>query len=166
MSIRERIKKNTKVIGNCWEWQLSVKGFGYGYMTIGSRTDGTRKTETAHRASYAAFNGDIPKGMWVLHRCDNPKCCNPEHLYLGDRRQNVKDMMDRGRLNHAVGEGAPNSKLTVDEVRSIRDERINKNTSYRNLAKKYNVKSHKTIMQICKGELWSHISLPEPPEDL
>lgn len=164
MKLKDRIIKNTKEVNGCWEWQLSTKGFGYGYMTVGSRSDGTRRTETAHRASYSAFVGEIPEGMWVLHKCDNPKCCNPDHLYIGGRKRNVKDMVERGRLNHFFGESSPMSKLTNDEVINIRLDRINKRMSYRAIADKYNLKSHKSVIQICKGELWSHIPLPTPPK--
>ena len=158
-----RILSRIKIVGTCWEWQGTTKGFGYGSMTVGSRSDGTRRTTTSHRVSYEAFNGKIKDDLWVLHKCDNPKCCNPEHLYLGDRSQNVKDMMNRGRLNHVYGERASNSKLTDNDVVSIRNDRFELGLTYRELAKKYGLKSHKSVMQICNGQSWCHV--PEPPEN-
>ncbi len=161
--MKDRIINSSKKLNNgCWEWQKATKGFGYGQLTVGSRTDKTRKTETAHRLSYKVFIGEIPLGKWVLHKCDNPKCVNPDHLYIGDRKQNVKDMMDRGRLNHAVGERIHNSIITEEEVIEIRKEREEKGTSYRKLAKKYGFKNHGPVMRICKGESWKHVKPPAP----
>jgi len=148
----------------CWNWSGPIKGFGYGFLTTGSRSDGSRKTETAHRYSFRLSNGDIPDGLWVLHHCDNPKCVNPCHLYLGDRKQNVADMINRGRRASDKGELNNNSVLSESDIIMIREERENNRTPYRKLAKKYGIKSHKTIMQICSGELWGHVKNQEPPK--
>lgn len=163
-SLKDRIIDRVEFVGDCWIWNGPTKGFGYGYMTIGSRKDGTRKTETSHRVSYIAFNGSIDDDSWVLHKCDNPRCCNPDHLYLGDRERNVKDMMDRGRLNHVFGEACQNAKLNDDDVINIRNDRYINKTPYRVLAKRYGLKSHKSIYDICSGKSWSHLPLPEPPK--
>ena len=165
MDIKQRLLSNSlKVESGCIEWQGAKKGFGYGHMMTGSRKDGSRKTRSAHRVSYEEFKGEIPSGIWVLHKCDNPCCINPDHLYLGDRAQNVNDMIGRGRLNHNLGESCPNSVLSESDVLEIRDERMRNKTPYRKLASKYGLKSHKTISQICSGELWGHLPLPEPPK--
>lgn len=75
----------------CWNWTAgSSPSTGYGAF----RRDGHTQ---AHRWSYEAFNGPIPKGMWVLHRCDNGLCVNPAHLFLGDANANNKDMVEKGR---------------------------------------------------------------------
>jgi len=163
--LRDRIKDSSIEDDNgCWIWQKSKKKFGYGYMTTGSRKDGTRKTDMSHRVSFAAFNGEIPDGMWVLHKCDTPSCVNPSHLYTGTRTDNVNDMMKRGRLNHSYGEECPNSILKNEDVLSIRNKRMVENTPYRKLAFEFGLKSHKTVMQICSGQLWPHLQLPEPPK--
>jgi hypothetical protein len=148
----------------CWNWTGPTKGFGYGFLTSGSRSDGTRKTESTHRYSFRMAKGDIPEGACVLHRCDNPKCVNPDHLYIGDRKRNVRDMIERGRRASSKGEMNNNSVLTEHDISMIRSERAINHTPYRKLAKKYGVKSHKTIMQICSGELWGHVDSPEPPK--
>lgn len=166
-TLKERIKESS--IENefgCWIWQKCKKSFGYGYMTIGSRKDGSRKTELSHRVSFMAFNGELKEGLWVLHKCDVADCVNPEHLYAGTREENVRDMMKRGRLNHFYGEACPNSVLKDKDVMDIRKERMEKSTSYRKLACKFGLKSHTTVIQICNGELWGHLPLPPPPEDL
>lgn len=161
------ISSSKKDSNGCWLWHkaTSKRDGGYGKMCGGSRSDGTRRTVSAHRTSYEAFCGPIPDGLWVLHTCDVPGCVNPEHLYIGDRVQNTKDMMDRGRLNHFVGEKSPTSKMSESTVAAMRNERTTVGTSYRSLAKKFGLKCHTTAMAICKGNTWSHISFPDPPEE-
>lgn len=77
----------------CWPWTARAKHkFGYGVISGG---DG--KTVNAHCLAWALENGPIPEGRFVLHHCDNPSCCNPAHLYLGDSARNMRDMKERGR---------------------------------------------------------------------
>jgi len=90
---------------------------GYGWQ----RALGERK---AHRVAYAKANGPIPRGMLVCHRCDNPRCVNPDHLFLGTNQDNVDDMMQKGRyrfVGHSQkGEKNGNSRLTQEQVDDIR----------------------------------------------
>ena len=120
-----RISINKK--SGCWNW----KGAGsrnedklkrYGHLTIGLTKDKTRKTVSAHRFSYITFIGPVPIGLWVLHKCENPKCVNPKHLFLGTRQDNVDDREAKGRNNfiHYSGEKNPGAKLTLSEVKDIR----------------------------------------------
>ena len=157
--ILRKVVKNKK--SNCWEWQGATRGFGYGYLTSGSRTCGTRKTVSAHRYSYEAFISKIPKGLWVLHKCDNPKCVNPEHLFLGDMQANVDDRETKCRnkpYDFGSGENHPNAKLTWDDVNTIRS--VDKYRGCVNdLSKKYGV-NYKTISDIRNMKTW----IPEPPE--
>ncbi len=81
----------------CWEWRGSRNPEGYGNFGL------ARKTEKAHRVAYRLFNGPIPVGMLVMHKCDNPPCCNPEHLKLGTWQENAQDKEEKGRGNHARG---------------------------------------------------------------
>jgi hypothetical protein len=83
-----RVRKST----GCWEWtggRYKSGGYGQFKASVGQ--------VRAHRFSWELHNGPIPDGMWVLHRCDNPPCVRPEHLYLGTVRENVRDMIERGR---------------------------------------------------------------------
>jgi len=79
-------------LNNCWEWKAGKGHFGHGRIFI----DG--KAQLAHRFAYFFFKGkDIKKDDCILHSCDNPPCCNPYHLRVGTRADNVKDKMKRGR---------------------------------------------------------------------
>jgi len=140
----------------CWIWNGPVAPDGYGLS-------GNGKFFRAHRASYILWKGEIPKGMWVLHKCDVPLCVNPDHLYVGSCRQNVKDALDRGLF--PVGpnpkKGNPcerngNHKLTEKEVKSLRAEYIPYKMGAHRLAKKYNI-SKRQVLRIIKGESWATI---------
>lgn len=102
-SLRERIERNSTPVteSGCWVWMGAVKGKSklnqYGNMIIGSRIDGSRRNVAAHRASYMAYKGEIPEGMFVCHCCDTPCCVNPNHLFLGTRQDNVDDREKKGR---------------------------------------------------------------------
>ena len=75
----------------CWEWQGDLTHNGYGRVKV----DG--KAKRVHRVMWELRHGPIPDGMVVMHKCDNPKCCNPEHLELGTQRENVADMIQKNR---------------------------------------------------------------------
>ena len=99
---------------NCWEWDGGLDSWGYGQFFK------NRKTHKAHRSMYKEVHGDIPKGMFVCHTCDNPKCINPEHLWLGTPKQNANDRDQKGRHHTFHGEEHPQAKLNWDLVNMIR----------------------------------------------
>lgn len=82
---------------SCWEWKGSRFGSGYGQFFAGYAEDGRRLNIHAHRFAYELNFGPIPEGHYILHRCDNPPCVNPEHLFLGTQTDNVHDMFAKGR---------------------------------------------------------------------
>lgn len=107
--VYKRIKKTKR---GCWEWLGAIGKDGYGLTCVDSKTQG------AHRVSWEATNGEIPKGLWVLHKCDNPKCINPKHLFLGTAKDNTKDSMQKGRRKFR-GEDNPSTKLTNTQREEI-----------------------------------------------
>lgn len=88
--IRDRIK-DLIIQADCWEWQGSLNGNGYGQMYIGSRTDGSRRNTMAHRVSYETFVGEIPEGLVIDHLCRNKRCVNPAHLEAVTNKVNSQD---------------------------------------------------------------------------
>lgn len=166
MPISERIKLNVIVrpLTGCWEWK-GYKVRGYGRTIIGSRTDGTRKTIAAHRLSYETFVGPIPDGMEVCHKCDNPCCVNPEHLFVGTRQDNIDDREAKGRNHPPQGSNNGRAKLTESDVLSARFERLKKKTSYQKLAEKYGV-SKRAMQNAINGKTWKCVAyIPEPPKE-
>lgn len=94
----------------CWAWAGRLDYYGYGQLDI----DG--KQERAHRLSWKLLVGDIPEDLWVLHKCDNPRCVNPSHLFLGDQKANVADMMAKGRH---VKRGEKRRRLANQEAGNV-----------------------------------------------
>jgi len=88
--LKSRLVINQKT--NCHEWSGCLR-LGYGCMSV--NTEGKSKSYLCHRIAYHVHHGSIPHGASILHKCDNKKCCNPEHLYAGDARDNVMDMVER-----------------------------------------------------------------------
>ena len=101
-------------VTRCWEWTAARHKKGYGHVKI------ENKLYKSHRISYELAFGEIPNGLWVLHHCDNPPCCNPAHLFLGTNQDNVDDMTLKGRDRKAHGESNGNVKLSDEQVAEIR----------------------------------------------
>ena len=113
--MKEKLLKRHNVTElGCWEWTGYTNKGGYGR----TNESGTRRLVYVHRASYSIFIGPITNGSLVLHKCDNPPCFNPEHLFLGSYADNRADMVNKNRDSH--GETHPSAKLTDREVRDIR----------------------------------------------
>lgn len=103
-------------LDECWEWQAATSGSGsmeYGFLAANKRKI------RAHRFLWELYHGEIPTGLLVRHKCDNPKCVNPLHLELGTHADNTRDMFIRGRRKDSSGERS-NSKFTTDQVRDMR----------------------------------------------
>lgn len=124
MNQKDRIRRACDVDAStgCWNWRLSKDRIGYGRMKVqlGSR-DSFRST-SAHRYAYELWRGHIPQGMNVLHSCDNRQCCNPEHLFLGTQKDNMRDMHAKGRgpkgYRRDPAVCSENAKKRIDSARA------------------------------------------------
>ena len=136
---------------DCHLWTAATTSFGYGKLA-----DGYGRWVHAHRVSFQINKGEIPDDKYVLHTCDNPACVNPEHLYLGDYKQNAQDREQRNRGNHPFGVNHGRCKLTVDSVRKIRQDFETGKFSFRQLGKIYGVDG-KTVADIVRHKLWQSL---------
>jgi len=134
--------------GSCWIWNGARKPSGYGNFYV------NRKYMSAHRASYTFHFGEIPEGKVVMHSCDNPSCVNPNHLRAGSHKENVRDMINKGRADGVPrgSEYTPCCKLTWVKVREIR-LKLSKGIKQSILAKEYEV-SAAAISCINMGATW------------
>jgi hypothetical protein len=143
----QRFWKYVKKTPTCWLWTGAKHYPGYGVIL---RKKG--KYIDAHRFSYELHNGEIPAGKWVLHRCDNPACVNPEHLFIGNNSDNIKDAYEKGICKR--GEQNKRSKLTNEQVLWIRSNYIPGNG--KKMAKELGI-SQTAVSLIIRRINWKHI---------
>lgn len=136
----------------CWEWQASCRRDGYGQQNIRNCTP---QIDATHRISWRIHFGEIPDGLWVLHTCDNRKCVNPKHLFLGTRADNERDKMKKGR--QPSGEQTSFHKLTYEAVKQIRETYAARLANQYELADQFGV-NQSIISLIVNGKLWKGTS--------
>lgn len=151
---RDSFWRHVDMLGDCWEWTGARSHGGYGKVGYGGRSFG------AHRCSWELSWGPIPDGLWVLHKCDNPPCVNPAHLFLGDAAANTQDMLAKGR---GGGKGAPGESnrraaLTEQQVLEIRLSFASGEGTVE-LSKRFPVTS-RYINRIIRGDSWPHVGGP------
>ncbi len=144
--LNEKVKIKTG--SECHEFTAARDNKGYGRFFF----DGSMML--AHRASWAIHNGPIGDGLNVLHKCDNPSCVNPEHMFLGTPADNMKDRDNKGR--QAIGEDKGTAKLTNEEVIEIKHCLGRGDVSQADLGKMYSV-TQGNIAAIKSGKTWSHL---------
>ena len=133
----------------CWEWTGGRDGKNYGGVRLGS------SMWKAHRVAWMEFYGEDPGELCVLHRCDNPPCCNPGHLFLGTKGDNNRDTFAKGRNADQRGENCPTSKLTNEDVIWIRYW-LSKGYKQKDIAESFGV-CPGNISMINTGGTWSHV---------
>jgi len=152
----QRFKKYIKVIQRdyetpCWEWQRSLSKKGYGKFKVNSQN------VSAHVFSYEYFKGKIPKGLQVHHKCNNPSCCNPDHLVLGTHQDNMNYKVKCNR--QCKGISINTAKLTSSDILSIR-AMYNDNKGVfgiiNQLAKQFKINRNQ-ISAIINRKAWKHI---------
>lgn len=136
MSLHEKVAKRfySRVIktDSCWIWKGTIGTDGYG-----SLYDENSRQEKAHRISYRLNKGEIPKGLCVMHKCDNKLCVNPEHLSLGTRKENNLDRVKKGRTKD--GMDLPRTKLSDTDIYSIFSLFFNHKTPQKLIAKYFDI---------------------------
>ena len=149
MGVSERFHAAYVVAPNgCWLWSRPIHVRGYGRIWDGSKVVG------AHRLSYELHSGPIPSGLFVCHRCDEPTCVNPEHLFLGTNADNAADCKAKGRTRKGIDHNQ--AKLTDDAVRSVR-EALAAGDRQRDIAKRFGV-SQRCVSSIHRRVTWGHVS--------
>lgn len=146
LTLEQRFWAKVQKRDQCWLWTGAASRQGYGQLLF------KRKNEKAHRLSWQLHNGAIPEGVWVLHKCDVKKCVRPDHLFLGTRLDNVRDMIAKGR--DARGERSATAKLTEGKVREIIS--IGSSLSRAEIGRRFGVHST-TVSWILRGHGWKHI---------
>ena len=150
-SLLEKLKQKSSFIEKtgCIEYTGGRYPAGYGRIRVDGRT-----SDYTHRVAYRLSKGEIPNGMFVCHKCDNPSCINPEHLYLGTPLMNMQDRDAKGRGKWFIGEANPSAKLTDADVVYIRTT----NKISRIIAKEIGV-STSTVAGARIGRSWSHVKV-------
>lgn len=158
----ERFWAKVNKTDTCWIWTGSKRNKGYGAFVWRDETSRVIQGRS-HRFVYELLVGAIPKGMMVLHQCDNPACVNPKHLFLGTNQDNVTDMCRKGRHvsggtytvgNYKNGENHYNAKLTKDKIREIRAAK--ELLSYSKLSSQYSI-SIGHLHRIVTHKAWNNI---------
>ncbi len=150
MSIEERFWSKVQKADRCWLWTGNATKKGYGQILVG------KKLGLAHRLSWEIHYGVIPKGLCVLHRCDNPPCVNPAHLFLGSRAVNIYDSCLKGRRG---------KRLTAEQVKEIdtlykSDEplvqAIGRRLTLHDLGRRYGV-SRQSVWNVVHRKAWKQV---------
>lgn len=141
-------------LGPCWVWTGSTDRNGYGQFSPDARHRKGRRWVYAHRYSWERATGAAPE-MLVLHKCDNPSCVRPDHLFLGTDADNVAD---RARKKRHRGEQRVNAKLTDAQAAGIKDA-LARGESQRALARTHGVHPS-TLQQLASGKCWDHVQSP------
>ncbi len=143
LRIESRVSINT--LTGCWEFPIA-KGGRYGKLSV------RNKSVSSHVAAYRAYHGDT-RGLQVLHKCDNPPCCNPEHLFLGTQKENIADARQKGRFPN--GERSGPAKLTQVQVVQIKAHLAEAKLSLRRIGELFGV-SAGAVFGIKSGVNWFH----------
>lgn len=149
---KSKVHYEKNVIKNkegCWGWNGSFVNAGYGQSILNNRTI------HASRMSWIIHNGQIPEGLWVLHKCDNPPCTNPQHLFLGNSKDNTQDMIKKGRKYNCKGSDVHFSKLNEEQVKQIRI-RLSNGEKAVNLSKEFGI-NQAALSAIKHKRTWKHV---------
>ena len=148
ISVLNRWTAKVEKSNGCWIWRGAIGSHGYGHMLI-EKTP-VHKADVAHRISWQLHRGDIPNGLQVLHKCDNRRCVNPDHLFLGTQKENIADCIAKNRFKYL------RAKLTISQVLEIK-RAIAVGETCESISKKYGVIG-KSIRNIKNGKTWRAVN--------
>lgn len=146
--IEQRFWRHVVKTETCWLWSASRDRKGYGQLGGGHSNP---KRQSAHRLSWILHYGPIPPGLFVLHRCDNPPCVRPDHLWVGTAKENTQDAAAKGRM--AIGERNGAAKLTKAQVIDCRERYARGAVSHATLAREKGVGAS-TVRRVIQGRNW------------
>lgn len=150
LTLRERFEAKVRRggIGECWLWTGCTLKCGRGQIGVAGRP------RYAHRVAFELYRGPIASGLMVCHTCDNPRCVNPAHLFLGTNADNMADMKRKGRGRKAKGEANSNVRLTADQVMQIRQ--LHRAARGEDVASAFGI-SVWHVYHIQAGRSWRHL---------
>ena len=152
MSLQDRLFSNRLITSSgCWEWLGSKRDFGYGRMSYKDHVHSTHRL-----AAHEWLGMDLhDSSIKVCHKCDNPPCFNPEHLYLGDQKTNMSDCTEKGRF--PIGESNGYAKMTVELVKKMREMHATGKYSTSDLAPVFGI-SQTSVSRIVSRRGWKHVA--------
>ncbi len=160
-------ERTVVVESGCWEWDRHTNGAGYGMIDL-QHWDWFQTTVAVHRTVYRLCVEPIPAGLCVLHRCDNPSCCRPDHLFVGTNLDNIADKMAKGRQargdklrqhEFVKGEAVKTSRMTAEKVMELRHRKATGEPT-KTLAREFGI-SITQAGYIIRGESWAHLPFGE-----
>jgi len=165
--LRERFFENVLIVPydkGCWVWTGPINEHGYGVFNV------SPDKYYAHRVSWLIHNGPIPKGVFACHKCDNPPCIRPDHLFLGGYAENAADASSKGRFKRngetlnrlraegkCMGEAHYNRVLTEENVREILRDYVPRKVTCAHFAKKFGV-CYQSIHEVITRKTWKHVA--------
>jgi hypothetical protein len=157
-----RVKKGD--LDDCWPFMGDRDTAGYGRLKIGKERDGGRRQTRASRVAWESEYGPIPAGLCVCHRCDNPPCCNPRHLFLGTKGDNNRDRQQKkgSNLPSTPGERNPRASLTDAQAVGVMARLLTGREQQKSVALSLGI-SVFTVNRIWLGKNWTHLFQENTP---
>ncbi len=146
-TLEERFWLKVDMLGSCWEWRGKILKNGYGCLPF------HKSYFLTHRVSWELSHDYSPGDLEVCHSCDNRRCVFPGHLFLGTQLDNMRDAVNKGRMNTPRGEDSGNSKLTWQDVREIRRLRVEHGLLHKEIASRFRI-STKQVTVILNNQQW------------